>query len=204
MRTDTRTTSLSATGQWTQGWTLTPITDGDHLRRLRALYLFATLPGPTSQVDALKAYPPILLSVPRVPGDAPRQFDDQIDRLIPDPYFFSGSHAIFKGNRDEIWDDTNNELKNIDAAHINTTNLCLHVSHTKGANMEYLGLSGASPIYGNRACLTKFILLLQDAIGETYSPTSVTNYKGTTTTPHAPAHPLSVTITTPQGVITAQ
>jgi len=46
--------------------------------------------------------------------------------------------------------------------------------------------------------------LLQDAIGETYSPTSVTNYKGTTTTPHAPAHPLSVTITTPQGVITAQ
>jgi hypothetical protein len=49
------TVSLQMQDQWTQNWSYDPVTGGEELRRLRALYLFAL--GFMNQADLIREYP---------------------------------------------------------------------------------------------------------------------------------------------------
>jgi hypothetical protein len=66
------TVTPSANDQWSQNWSLSPVIDGDQVRRLRALYRYVTRP---EEVDLCAEYPRILTQLTGI--SYTRDGDDQ-------------------------------------------------------------------------------------------------------------------------------
>ena len=166
--------TAAATDQWTQSWGIAPISDGDDLRRLRALYLSAAL----GDFDPSQ-YPPRLVAVQGTrPTDPPK--------YVPDPYFTDAFHALSEKNLCKNW--------------IYYTGPSASTGKERPPvvqNAIPLGRFGNHDLYTtpeakSRSCLSKFVLLVLDAAGETATPSA-----GGTTKPKTVIQMLPGTTITP-------
>ncbi len=165
----------SGTDQWNESWGIAPVSDGDALRRLRALYLFVANDDPAE----LHNYPPQLVSftppskdqIPTCTKWANTACDGPV--LVRDPFFQNRFHSVLvlgKPNRalcPEGW--------------------LYYTGLSPASGVERPPPSSPAPIFlghfGNhdlfttaeamkKRCLSNFVLFVLDAAGETSSPTS--------------------------------
>lgn len=157
--TKTAANSLQAplSDQWTQAWSIVPVTDGDDLRRLRALYGFAA----QNDIDILMRYPEIYY-IPQA----------RSPKAVPDPFFLSKNHLVINKKtqqpgptlcRDWIYYSGPSRitgLERLPPAGMPVVNLGLYGSHEL-----YMAVDDKL-----KGCLSNFVLLVLDAAGETSSP----------------------------------
>lgn len=174
LRTVSKGFMIPFTDQWTQSWAIQPINDGDDLRRLRALYRYAS----TNALADLASYPRIMMANPNFSASDPRL-------SVLDPYFAQEPHTVWKSSSDKVSNELSPSTNKIDqplpSAITPGRTLCLHVTASltelNDESMASLGHYGTHYLYMPKSdqlksCLSNFVLLIQDAMGATASPSS--------------------------------
>jgi hypothetical protein len=153
----------AGTDQWTQSWSIAPISDGDDLRRLSALYRYVT----TNKNSALDDYPPHEISVSQSLGT--------LSTIGQDPFYVDKEMGEFhnvhlnaiNGNLCKNW------------IYFDTPSMITGVARPVPDSLKAipLGHFGNHDLFTTVAakenrCLSKFVLFVLDAAGETASPTS--------------------------------
>jgi hypothetical protein len=155
-RTLTKVLTGATTDQWTQSWGIAPIADGDDLRRLRALYLFAAL-NSTAELDE---YPTRKIAY---------QKDDKAPPTITsDPFFQDERHRVSSSNprlcKNWIYYTGRSATTGLERPPV-------------GPDAIPLGHYGNHDLFTTwqakrHSCLSNFVLFVLDAAGETASPGS--------------------------------
>jgi hypothetical protein len=177
-RSTTRVVSqvLGASGsdQWTESWGISPISDGDALRRLRALYLFVA----NHDSSELHNYPqPLVSYTPPQPDQWPKckaKWENRIcdgPILVPDPFFQNRFHSVLVKGK------PNDALCPEGWLYYTGPSLASGVQRPQPSSPPPISLGH----FGNhdlfmtaeaikRKCLSNFVLFILDAAGETTSP----------------------------------
>jgi len=172
-RTVAKVLSTAGSDQWTESWGVSPISDGDALRRLRALYLFV---AHHDQAE-LNEYPPQLVSFTPPSPDTwskCRKWEDKVcdgPILVPDPFFQKKYHRILVNGK------PNSALCPDGWLYYTGPSLLTGAPRPPPALLSpvFLGHFGNHDLFTTteamkRKCLSNFVLFILDAAGETASP----------------------------------
>jgi hypothetical protein len=174
-RTAVQSATQAGTNQSTQSWSVAPVSDGDNLARLRALYMFAV----TGDANVLASYPKHIVFYARAPNTPTNS-----------PYL----DPVLENSRHQVWN-----------GHAPNRRLCrnwLYYSGNSWNGIERpvpadqvaipLGSYGNHELFTTQSarvnkCLAEFVLFVLDAAGETASPSGATGTAGKPKSGAAPA-----------------
>jgi hypothetical protein len=172
-RTVTKLLSAAGSDQWTESWGISPISDGDALRRLRALYLFVA----NNDGAELDNYPPQLVSyTPPTKDQWPKceKWKDKVcdgPLLVPDPFFQNRFHLVRINGR------PNAALCPEGWLYYTGPSLVSGIQRPPPSlpTPVFLGHFGNHDLFTTvsaikKKCLSNFVLFILDAAGETASP----------------------------------